>query len=429
MTRSRSCLYRAAVPALSMIVGLALSCPDLGLAETVHEPWGGKGGDYFREDCPKGSYLVGVDGRYGGWVDRISPVCAAWMWTQKTFGPPTVGPFHGGRGGGQKQILCWGFGINNRAVQSWTIWHNRSDDHFVNFIHATCASLAPPNASGKWGFGKFPDLPRTEVIGPPPLMGGYDFPEFLVKSDPQVCPPGELGVGIHGRAGKFIDAIGLICGPMPVNPGAPATKMNPLAVAPKTAATKVNPLAMASVRDDMFTVLKPANGAQVAPGQVVLLVKPPKLGVPPVTVLEFRWLDAPPGQPPSYTVAVETPKLLQDYLVPQQSQPRNTGRWEVRARTAAQPTPGPWSLPAQFQVVLVQPFQSQSQPSSIQQTAPLPSSSVTQAPAQSSSAATQMIRPPPTPSQGGAAGSLMIRPRGVEEKEAGSLPAAPTKKP
>jgi hypothetical protein len=162
----------------------------------------------------------------------------------------------------------------------------------------------------------------------------------------------------------------------------------------------------------MFTILKPADGDRVVQDQLTLLVKPPKVGVPSVTVLEFRWLDAPPTQPPYiYTFAVETPKLLQDYLVDQQVTRGNAGRWEVRARIAAQPVPGPWSLPARFQLVVTQPTQSQS--STIPQSSPLPSSSIVQPPSQGGSSA--------MPSQAPGALKGMIRSRGVE----GDEPAQP----
>lgn len=192
--------------------------------------------------------------------------------------------------------------------------------------------------------------------------------------------------------------------------------MNPLAVKPEIA-TKVNPLAVAPVSDDMFVIMKPAANDPVTPGQLVLLVKPPKRGVPPVTVLEFRWLDAPPGQAGSYSIAVETQQLLQNYLVPQQSTPTAVGRWEVRARTAAQPTPGPWSLPVKFNVV-----------SAVQQTAPLPSSSVI-APA----SPVQQIAPPPSsaPAQMNRSSSMFTT-RGVEGKQAGGeavTPKEPAKTP
>lgn len=417
MKHSHHHVYRSSLSTPFLLLGLAMVSPTLALATDL-QTYGGSGGTPFRDECPKGWYLVGLDGRAGEWVDRIATVCAPWLRDKQTFGKPAVGRYHGDSTGGVKrEPICWGLGINNRVVQSWELTRLTGDKKFVRYIIVNCTSLASPTATGRFTFG-----------GPITADEGTTFFDEAGTQRPDAplntaCPAGEVAIGIHGRAGLFLDQIGLICGHSPAKFIAPpATSANPLAVAP-TIATKVNPLAVSPVSDDKFVIVKPTENYRVVQGQLVLLVKPPKLGVPPVTALEFRWLDAPPGQPPSYTVAVETPKLLQDYLVPQQSQPRNAGRWEVRARTAAQPTPGPWSQPVRFQIVLVQPFQSQRQPSSIQQTAPLPSSSVmqpsaipqtaplpsssvTQAPAPSS-ATTQMKR-----------SSSMIMPRGLDKQAA-----------
>lgn len=71
-------VYRSALTAFFMLVGLVLSCPDSGLATDL-PVYGGLGGNEFREECPKESYLVGLAGRTGAWVDRIAPVCAPWL--------------------------------------------------------------------------------------------------------------------------------------------------------------------------------------------------------------------------------------------------------------------------------------------------------------------------------------------------------------
>jgi hypothetical protein len=114
-------------------------------------------------------------------------------------------------------------------------------------------------------------------------------------------------------------------------------------------------------------------------------------------------MDAPANQPYVSTFAVETPKLLQGYPIDQRMTQGRTGRWEVRARIAAQPTPGPWSFSVPFQLFVIQPVQSQQPAPPLVQQAPMPSSSVTQQP--SSGATTQMKR----------SGSI-IMPRGIEEK-------------
>lgn len=188
------------------------------------------------------------------------------------------------------------------------------------------------------------------------------------------------------------------------------------------AATRVNPLVRAPVPSiDMFTITKPTWNDHVQQGQLVVKATQPKAGMSSVTELEFKWLDAPPGQPYINVFPVDTPKLLQGYQVPPPVTRGHVGRWEVRARTSGKAVPGPWSFPVQFRLFLTQPTQSQKQASPVQQTSPLPSSSVTppspiqqtvplppssvnQAPAPSS-ATTQMRR-----------SSSMLMPRGVEKK-------------
>ena len=48
----------------------------------------------FRAECPQ-SYLVGLAGRTGEWVDRISPICAPWLRDHRRLDYPAVGPSFG----------------------------------------------------------------------------------------------------------------------------------------------------------------------------------------------------------------------------------------------------------------------------------------------------------------------------------------------
>ena len=139
--------------------------------------------------------------------------------------------------------------------------------------------------------------------------------------------PGEIAVGIHVRAGKFLDAVGLICGPLPTKLGAPVTKVIPGTKAPLSpAATKANPLVKGPT-DDMFTITRPAWNDRVQQGKLIVAAKPPKVGMTPVTELEFKWVDAPKTQPPYInTFAVDTPTLLNGYPVDQPVTRGHAGR-------------------------------------------------------------------------------------------------------
>ena len=149
MKHSHQQIHRVAVSTIVLALGVSLVSPDLALATDIPVS-GGPGGNYFRAECPKGSYLVGLDGRAGAWVDRIAPVCAPWLRGSQTFGAPSVGQSFGTSEGGQERHeSCLGSGINNRAVQSWYIDTLQSDNRFVQYIGALCISLAP-SASPRW---------------------------------------------------------------------------------------------------------------------------------------------------------------------------------------------------------------------------------------------------------------------------------------
>lgn len=122
-------IRRSLLPMLVLPFVLPLAAPELSFATDL-PIYDGLGGNTDREDCPKGWYLVGLVGKTGSSVDRIAPVCAAWL----------------------------------RGTQVWA--HHRS------------ARRSEPVQAGK------------------------------------------NAVGIRVRAGRFVDAIGLVCGPIPAKVGA-----------------------------------------------------------------------------------------------------------------------------------------------------------------------------------------------------------------
>lgn len=195
-------------------------------------------------------------------------------------------------------------------------------------------------------------------------------------------------------------------------------------------AAKVNPLTTAPVPTaDMFTITNPVWNASVQQGQLFLKVTPPKIGMTQISELKFEWLDAPPdwcGKPPCPPYVnqfpIDTSPLLQGYQVEPHVIRGHTGRWEVSVRASGKAVPGPWSFPVRFQLFVTQPTQSRKETSPVQQTAPLPSSSVVQP---SPVPQTAPLSPPsvmqtPPPSSSAPAqmnrSSSMFTTRGVEEK-------------
>lgn len=389
---------------LGLATCLTLVGPDITRATDL-PIYGGLGGQQVRAECPKGSYLVGLAGRTGAWVDRIAPVCAPWLRGSQAFGAPSVGPSVGmSMGGNERQKRCTDVG-RSLAIQSWWIRLLRSDDHYVQSLAMYCDSLPTPFPPTNWGprleFGTFslpPDADEVVTTGPFPPQ-----PPF------QTCPAGEIAVGIRVRAGEFIDAIGLICGPRPQSFGAAATKpLGPLVQAPSPAVS-MNPQAKnMRIAVDMFSISKPIPGQLIPHGELVIIATAeasPTVGTTRYAELELRYLDAPSNLQFSYpyfhVITVDEAKLREGYTVDQRVTGASSGRWQVRARFKLNTATGPWSAAVPFGLCHV--LCPGKPPSAIQQTAPLPSS-VTQTPAPSSSAPAQMNRSP-----------FMVRPRGVEE--------------
>ncbi len=180
---------------------------------------GGGGGVQFFAPCPAQQNLVGFEMRVGDDVDAISPVCA------KSIGPTDISDlhlstnqglvgggsqpnepngdlfaeqitapgWHGGPGGGLLRLLCPAdtpivIGLDVAAQGQRTV--------VVHNIHMFCgravaAQSAAPNPSAVFD------------------GNGSEHPHLLSQSER--CPAGQVAVGMHGRSGVWLDAMGLIC--------------------------------------------------------------------------------------------------------------------------------------------------------------------------------------------------------------------------
>ncbi|MGC3974845.1 MAG: hypothetical protein QM771_10740 [Nitrospira sp.] len=399
MIRSHKTIHNAPLPTLFMALGLALASSGSALATDL-PVFGGPGGSEFRAQCPNGSYLVGFEGKTGAWVERISPVCAPWLRGSQTLGPPAVGQ--------EVTTICRDSRSNTFAIHYMNVAVLKSANRLVQSIWAGCQSLTTsPLGSVRLEFGARPPAPPGRDVG--------DQPECVTcpdKSPPiysnQVCPAGEAGVGIRGRAGQFVDAVGLICGPMPARLGSPATKLpRPLVQAPSPA-VPMNPQAKNMIiAPDMFVITKPIPGQLIPHGKLIVTATapeaPPTVGPPRYAELELRCLDAPANLQSSYpyfhVITVDEAKLRGGYSVKEGVTGACSVRWQVRARFSLNTATGPWSAAVPFGLCF--DHCPATPPSAIQQTAPLPSSSIMQsAPS----------------SQKSTSSSLMIRPRGIDGK-------------
>lgn len=166
---------------------------------------GGAGGGPFTARCPQGQFLTGFELRTGADIDAIMPMCIT------AYGPADIGPLQpyktrfGGDGGGPTPLLCprdrpvvigmyvFGGGDNDRST-------------IVRSLRLYCGTATTTQR---------PDDEKYEAAGV--HTGSVHYNSF---SDWQHCPTSLVGVGIRGRSGIRLDAVGLVCGVPTLTPRA-----------------------------------------------------------------------------------------------------------------------------------------------------------------------------------------------------------------
>ena len=143
------------------------------------------GGSPFALSCHSDEVLVGVSGRSGGNLDKLAPLCAKvdeWgKWSSDVIGRGAAG----NNGGSPFSRLCpadqavSGFGVRTGA--------------YVNHITLQCQPLASP---GRLKAGV------TTLDGAGNANG---------TANGAACANGQPANGLYGRAGWYIDAVGLAC--------------------------------------------------------------------------------------------------------------------------------------------------------------------------------------------------------------------------
>jgi len=336
--------------------------------------------------------MVGLEGRTGKWIDKMTPICGSWIPERQGFvnriGLKWVGTSEGGT---PAAVQCpHGYGL-----KQWTFWMTVGETlrpKFVSTIHIVCEAVVADRGHFEFDFG------NTEQ-GYKWVGGGAFSPKARPRpSGANACPRGELAVGFEGRAGLFVDALALICGPSPTKlnyESSPSQSSNLTTLQrpgkPQGSIGTADPGFQAKQVHNYPTLLLPSSGQIIVQSELYVQIQEPKVGTTPVTELEFTWLDAPASQPYVNSFADDTKNLRNRYKVNPAVIGGRFGRWQVRARMSGQTTPGTWSPPIPFTIVAVQPTQSQTLPS--------PKPAVRQ-----------------TPQQAFSSGQALIRPRGLDEK-------------
>lgn len=175
---------RAAV----LIAVLAIPCMSPARADEYLKPIGGGGGSPFEARCASSEVLIGLELRVGDYIDAVRPLCAT-AYGARDVGAQSGSGWHGGSGGALTRIAC----PNEQPIANGMfVGTDITDTRIVNNVLMYC------------GVG---DARRISVYarpGPPDSIAAtYD--------DTQGCPVGQVAIGVHGRSGMLLDAIGLIC--------------------------------------------------------------------------------------------------------------------------------------------------------------------------------------------------------------------------
>ncbi|MEP6634546.1 MAG: hypothetical protein ABJA62_10090 [Luteimonas sp.] len=229
---------RAALAAATLAIAFVgnAACADAYL-NTI----GGGGGGQFKAHCPGNELLAGFELRTGDDVDAIRPLCVI------VYGPHRVSaiPFtngngfivhivdanrevlgnyspaegdwiepesgwNGGLGGGITNIVCPG---DKPIVTGMFVAAEGVDTVIVNNIHLFCGEATTTQVASDFPAAVF-DAPAYKASDAVLGIGSGGSQPYR-DNNTQHCPGGQVAVGVHGRSGKWLDAIGLICGAPP----------------------------------------------------------------------------------------------------------------------------------------------------------------------------------------------------------------------
>lgn len=162
------------------------------------EPKGAKGGDPFQIICPANNFVVGVTGRAGGVIEKVQLLCAPFSPARPVANNTNFsagkrfeqGSWMGaGQGGSSQTTSCTtGTGFVKEIRFNTAVFNGFT---LIEHIQLECSDRGG-HASTKT-FGR--------------AARGAPFR--------QRCGGNDFVVGFHGRVGLHLDALGVVCAPMP----------------------------------------------------------------------------------------------------------------------------------------------------------------------------------------------------------------------
>ena len=193
---SRSISFAHAALVVAVVAGAAPHAH----ADVYLDPMGGAGGGAFQEHCPAGELLAGFELRAADDVDAIRPLCVSARGPRETSAA-SPSSWHGGNGGSSSYLIC---PRSTPIVTGMRVIAQGEKTIVVNNIHLNCGLAADTQAANNSVAASFDAPPhRSEGL----------IAHFASETDEsQHCPAGQVAVGMNGRSGTWLDAMGLICG-------------------------------------------------------------------------------------------------------------------------------------------------------------------------------------------------------------------------
>lgn len=183
-----------------LLAALAAALCGNASADDYLDPLGGTGGSPFDAHCPANQLLTGFELRTGDDVDGIRPLCVIAHGPRDVSAATAEDNWTGGPGAGTTNVVCPRY---KPIVTGLAITSEGAESIVVNNIDLYCGVAAETQDAGNLPLARF---------GAPTYDGGF-HQEY---SQTQHCPMGQVAVGVLGRSGIWLDAIGLICGSPPV---------------------------------------------------------------------------------------------------------------------------------------------------------------------------------------------------------------------
>lgn len=148
---------------------------------------GGSGGSSYTRSCGVSAVLVGIQVRFGSWIDQLTPVCRPIAANGALGNAFTLARIGGTGGINIEQANCPTGKVVAGVVARWA--------SFIDSVELRCAT---------WDAASKTRSSSTTSGGTAGAGGG-------VTTTSLSCPAGQVAKAFKGKAGSFVDSLSVVC--------------------------------------------------------------------------------------------------------------------------------------------------------------------------------------------------------------------------